>query len=910
MQSAFEKLLADQEKRRNDFMEQFYKKYTLTEGDSDDELIDFRTFRVIKKKGKLGRKRLQKRVKTKVIKFGEMNSYSISFESKTYLKQIRKYIEPDEACTEKFVQHNDGGESELLVTSNTCTNHTKKDSFKDESCSMSKKSQNKTWPLNFESNQHHPPLSIQYPNNVKLDCLTFKQDKHIKNLKNPFSKIRMLPLYEPYFKYSPKLDVLHEDQTIKNTISEHKIHQESSETKCNDSNMKLSSNSLTLKTGDNNSSSPYKIKECSVVLHRNIPAKYFKPLKSRSDIILSQSIAINPQFNFIKKSMPVNQNDKHAQKPSQKKYARKKLLCKNNTHLTVLKRLRPRPPKAGGTILKPRSYRRRALQVDEIEVSGSADKLQNNSNCTIAEMNDILPSKDICRPQTKTQLKRKLFTDTCHAESVGHQNKSSDAYLTKKSSNNIGQTDLQNSNCTIAEMNDILFSKDICRPQTKTQLKRKLFTNTCHAESVGHQNKSSDAYLNKKSSNNIDQTDLHTTLCMTNSASVSNQTIFPHSGDEQLLPEDRHASLIGDWKNKSLEANDTTVLRRGNIFPNRDLSPLKNFDANNFNSVFPGTAKNLSAQNSSSKNLLENSFVAMNSDRSHIQCSSSDDVTLQHNSDNECLSCISKNKFATEATKHSNIKSCKKISRKLSTDESEGQNNCPKLDNSEADFIKSRHLHLSQKCATVKSGDHPVSRSKHKMSYGKKEFKKNSSSNPAYPENVPNKDSSAPKIIDYCLRPRKMSTYNECPGAEISDKCSKKIVSTPQILKKYSRPRNIFSSNTYPTKNICHPKSVSVTKLNRKCLRNFDTEFKKSQYGKQRDILANSQNNSFDDLHVPRKKSIRSECSVKDELLGVSNIPYKQFFTPQFPKKILPMKPISKSQEFAPNLLMDCLVQN
>ncbi|CAL1289158.1 unnamed protein product [Larinioides sclopetarius] len=109
MDTDFENLLRDTEKRRRIAMQEFLDKYENNLGDSEEDIYDLRTLEIIKPKGKKKKKlkglKKHKKVPPKAVKFGEMNSYCISLESKRYIRRIKRRIKTMKQSNDVF---NDG----------------------------------------------------------------------------------------------------------------------------------------------------------------------------------------------------------------------------------------------------------------------------------------------------------------------------------------------------------------------------------------------------------------------------------------------------------------------------------------------------------------------------------------------------------------------------------------------------------------------------------------------------------------------------------------------------------------------------------------------------------------------------------------------------------------------------------
>ncbi|GBN60009.1 hypothetical protein AVEN_237462-1, partial [Araneus ventricosus] len=212
--------------------------------------------------------------------------------------------------------------------------------------------------------------------------------------------------------------------------------------------------------------------------------------------------------------------------------------ARTSQNLSTEKSIRPRCLNSGLATLKNEC----AVQVDKNPMSYSEHKLQNNCNIIEAETTNTVPSKDVCTPQGKKQLKpKKIFTsDKCPAKKLDLQNKILDTHLTESSS-----SDDEDSNTGAS-------------------------------------------------------------LSVINHVSISSKNISQYSSLWHLIGKDRNTpSMVCDGGNTSREISNPIQLKKSNFLPKKDVSLLEKSGAENFNHGYikpsSRTSKNPSTEKPSNK---------------------------------------------------------------------------------------------------------------------------------------------------------------------------------------------------------------------------------------------------------------------------------------------------------------------
>ncbi|GBN80147.1 hypothetical protein AVEN_153316-1 [Araneus ventricosus] len=669
----------------------------------------------------------------KVIKFGEMNSYCISIESKKYIKKIKRHIKQfneDSILSREIEEHEAAETAKILITKNRIDDtyiHEKSDLSGDDDKAICNESQNETLPLNCKSNLNCSPAGLYYPDNTKLDSLTYDQTR-ISIKGKSLSEIHRIYAYNQYFRNSPTLNALREQLSICSLTSEPQDkYRKYSGAKYVDSSCKFSNNSSTPKSAGKKA---LKLNKCYVKLQRislpdNAPACSFKSPEPHCGFKSSQNVSNSSQLKFIKNSMSVNPDDDGVKKLPQEKSNRKKKLLLYNSPVTILKRLRPRCPNSGLATLKGCSCNQCAVQKAPPVVCDKENKLQKTSNTIVLRKGNICQTKNV-------SFLEKADTENVNHDAVNPSTRTSKTLSTEKNIGpiylNSGLTTLKNkcavevdknsmsyseyklqNNCNIteAETTNTMPSNDVYTSQGKKPLKpRKRFTSDrCPTKKLDLQNKISDTYLLEKSSSDDKDTNPGASLCVINHVSISSKDISQYSSVGHLIGKDRNTpSMVCDRGNTSCEISNLNEFEKSNFLPKKNVSLSEKSDAEN----------------------------------------------IQHNY----------------------IKSCNEISGKLSTVKSNDKNYCPKISSPVATSYtrESKENYSKSRRVTVKDcsgGGCPALGSKNRISYSNDKFKISSSNEPGINENSPSKDASTPQIGKKRPRPKNTSAPNTCPASGI-----------------------------------------------------------------------------------------------------------------------------------------------
>ncbi|CAL1289156.1 unnamed protein product [Larinioides sclopetarius] len=400
MDTDFENLLRDTEKRRRIAMQEFLDKYENNLGDSEEDIYDLRTLEIIKPKGKKKKKlkglKKHKKVPPKAVKFGEMNSYCISLESKRYIRRIKRRIKTMKQSNDDSILNYESEEYEETETTKIIVTKNKIDTYNHEKSDLSEddficnENQNETLPLNCKSNLNSPLINLHLPNNSKLDSLIYDQTRIRRKGKHCFSEMHRIYAYNQYFTCSPTLDPLRKGLNICPLTSNFQVHyRKYFQTKNVDSSFKFSNNSLTLMSEECKKAS--KLNKCSVVPQRitmseNAGAGNFESPGSHHDFKSSQNCSNSSELKFIKNSLSVNPDDA-VQKLSQKRSNCRKKLLVRNTPVSMLKRLRPRCPNSGLATLKSHSRIQSARRKGYLILCNKANK-SGKKYSTVVSRND------------------------------------------------------------------------------------------------------------------------------------------------------------------------------------------------------------------------------------------------------------------------------------------------------------------------------------------------------------------------------------------------------------------------------------------------------------------------------------------------------------------------------------------
>ncbi|GBM08647.1 hypothetical protein AVEN_52481-1 [Araneus ventricosus] len=867
MDPDFENLLRDTEKRRREAMKEFFDKYETNDGDSEDEVVDLRILEIIKPKSKKKKnlKSLKKRgrVPPKVIKFGEMNSYCMSIESKRYVRRIKRRIltmkksNDDSILSCEIEKYEVTETAEILVTKNRIDdtyNHEKSYLSEDDDKSICNESQNETLPLNCKSNS---PAGLYYPDNTKLDSLTCDQARLSRKDKSFSSEIPRIYAYNQYFRNSPTLDALRKGLSICSLTNEPQVkYRNYSATKYVYSSCKFSNNSSMPESPGKKAS---KLRKCYVKLQRislpeNAPADSFKSPESHCGFKSSQNVSNSSQLKFIKNTKIFDFLNKISDSEVSDVLSIGKSSNEddiNNSHKLLTE-------------------------------SSSSDDEGTNPDTLLSMVNRVsISSKDIFR-----------------YSSVGH--------LIGKDRNTPSMVcDGGNTSCEIS--NPIQLKKSNFLPKKSVFLLEKSDAENFNRVYKNPFHKTSKYLSTEKSSNknppkiNSPITILFSDKSLEHCSSSSTATVKDNCGNETpaLISEDGTSNNIDKLQNIFHSA----VAEVSNTVPSNNIcSPQPDRFSSAFSNLSTSCCGN--TQYSADQFLPDNGIASSQVfNRKNKSQETSNTAILEKSNIFSKKNISLLEKSVAENLGHSYKNSCNEISGKFSTVKSNDKNYCPKINSPVATSysLRSEEHYSNSRRATVNDcsgGGCPGLRSKNRISYSKDKFKISSSNEPSIIKNSPSKDTSTPQIGNKCPRPKKTSAPNTCPASGIDDDPSNEDISTPRIVKEHLRPKKIFTPNTCPAKNIDSHMSRSVKKSNLKYVGHTLYKFNKSQYRKKH---GSAQNRTLDDHYNLGNKSTSSVCCLKYDLQDTSNIPC------MVSKKRVPMKPLSKKLKLTPNLSVDSL---